>query len=977
MVDHAHVATRVTSSRFVGRAAELAELRAALADAAAGRPALAFLSGESGVGKTRLVCELERGARADGVRVLMGECVDLGDGELPYAPLAAALRPLARAGDPALEGLPALEAMLPGLGGASAPRGATEEADGARTRLFEALLTLIERLGADGGLLLIVEDLHWADRSTRAFLTYLAASLVSERVLVVATYRADELHRRHPLRPVLAELERTALRVSLSPFSQAELAEQLADILGEEADPALVQRLWLRSEGNALYAEELMAAGLDGRGALPPTLREALMLRVDRLAAATQEVLRVLAVAGRVEHAVVAEATRMDPAALRDALRDGAAAQLVKADAEGRYGLRHALLAEVIADDLLPGERADLHLSLARALESHVAAGAHNASAVAHHYAAAGDQPRALVSAVRAGEAAEGVRAYGEAAALYERALELWDRVPGADALAGTDRIDVLRAAAWCRSTTGDPERAETLLRAAVARLDGEVDPRRLAAVLERLARQQWRMGRQDDASATQERALSLLPPGEPTAELATILAARAKHLMLAARYRESAEVAEQALETARPTGAGLAEIEALDALGVSLTWLGVDKGLPLLREAIAFARERDMPITALTIYTNLADVLLLAGRGEEALAAADEGLAVAAQLGFFSLWLSLMKAEVAFALGDWATARALVPERGRRLSANSLVNEHHRRAELALGDGEHDRVGRLLEATDPLMATSSETQFIGQQAALRAELHRRRGDLDAARAAVDEGLDRIEFCSEDRARISMLSVAGLRVEADAAVRARDLGDPEAERAAAGRADLLLARVEATAGDHRPVEQANLATGRALVARTRGADDPAAWAAAVAAWEVVRRPYEAAQARWGEAEARLAAGDREGASAAALSALAAARAIGAGWLASEVEGFAARARLRGGDEPRAGGGESDADPFGLTPRERQVLELLAGGATNREIGVALYMAEKTASVHVSRILAKLDVRTRTEAAAVAHRLGLT
>src|SRR4051794_7257043 len=209
--DASPVATRVTSTRFVGRDAELAELRAALADARAGRPALAFVAGESGVGKTRLVSELQRTARDDGVRILSGDCVDLGEGELPFAPLVGALRPLARTADPVLESLPqaareALRTMLPGLAGAGLAREGSDEASTARARLFEAVLDLLDRLGADDGLLLVIEDLHWADRATRAFITYLAAALCDERVLVVATYRPDELHRRHPLRPLLAEL---------------------------------------------------------------------------------------------------------------------------------------------------------------------------------------------------------------------------------------------------------------------------------------------------------------------------------------------------------------------------------------------------------------------------------------------------------------------------------------------------------------------------------------------------------------------------------------------------------------------------------------------------------------------------------------------------------------------------------------------------------------------------------------------------
>src|SRR3954447_5943715 len=442
------MASRVTSTRFVGRAGELAELRAALGEGGDGHPSLAFVAGESGLGKTRLVGELERSARADGVRVIGGECVELGEGELPYAPIVAALRPLARAGDPALEALsPAaresLAQLLPGLAGREARP--TEDAATAQARLFEAPLELLDQLGADNGLLLTIEDLHWADRSTRAFLVYLASSLCREQVLVVATYRPDELHRRHPLRPLLAELERDARarRVELHPLTRAELAEQLTDILGEAPQQDLLDRLFARSEGNPLFAEELLAAGMDGRGALPPTLRDALMLRIERLSAEAQELLRLLAAGRRLDHEILATASGIDP---RVPIRQAVAAQLVVADEEGRYAFRHALLREVVADDLLPGERAQLHLALARALERRAEGlpkhgGAHLAAGIAHHYLASGDQPAALAASVRAAEAAEGVHAVGEASALYSRALQLWDRVTGAERLAGRDHV--------------------------------------------------------------------------------------------------------------------------------------------------------------------------------------------------------------------------------------------------------------------------------------------------------------------------------------------------------------------------------------------------------------------------------------------------------------------------------------------------------------------------------------------------------
>ena len=219
------MATRMTSARFVGRAGELAELQAALRDAADARPSLALVGGESGVGKSRLADELKRHARESGARVLSGDSVELGDDELPYAPLLSALRPLVREGDPALEALPpqlrsALDAILPGLGSAG---GAGEAA---QSSVFEALLALLVSLGEDAPVVLVVEDLHWADSSTRSFIGFLSRTICSERLLILGTYRSDELHRRHPLRPLLAELasDPYARLIELPRFTPDELA---------------------------------------------------------------------------------------------------------------------------------------------------------------------------------------------------------------------------------------------------------------------------------------------------------------------------------------------------------------------------------------------------------------------------------------------------------------------------------------------------------------------------------------------------------------------------------------------------------------------------------------------------------------------------------------------------------------------------------------------------------------------------------
>ena len=242
--------TRMTSARFVGRSGQLAELEAALRDSAEGRPSLALVGGESGVGKSRLADELKRHARESGARVLAGDCVELGEDELPYAPLLSALRPLIRDEDPALEQLApayraAIDAIMPGLGSGHSA------GDETQSRVFEALLALLESLGDDAPVVLVVEDLHWADSSTRSFIGFLARTVCSERLLVLGTYRADELHRRHPLRPLLAELssDQYARLLELQRFTPEELAEQLEGILAgrpEIGRASCRERVWIQ-----------------------------------------------------------------------------------------------------------------------------------------------------------------------------------------------------------------------------------------------------------------------------------------------------------------------------------------------------------------------------------------------------------------------------------------------------------------------------------------------------------------------------------------------------------------------------------------------------------------------------------------------------------------------------------------------------------------------------------------------------------
>jgi DNA-binding CsgD family transcriptional regulator len=995
--------SRLTSSHFVGRVGELAELQLAVQEATAGRPTLVLLGGDSGVGKTRLVSELEQtlGTQADwSPLILRGDGVEQADGELPYAPLLSALRPLVRTSNPALDALTSasraqLATILPSLddGRTRDERGGDA---GGQLRLFEAVLELIDLLSESVPVLLVLEDMHWADRSTRAFVAFLARSLRQERVTLLLTYRTDELHRRHALRPLLSELERlsTARRIELEPFDRDELGEALADILGAEPDPPLVERLFARSEGNPLYTEELLAAGLDGRGAAPQSLRDAFTVRIERLSPEAQRVARAVAVGRALDEPHLAAITELDRETLQGALREAIAEQVLVAGADGRFGFRHALLREALYDDLLPGERGELHLALARYLEQICESGGERelerTTAVASHYASAGDQPAALRSTVQAAAAAGRVHAYGEAADLGERALELWPRVEGAEELLGIDHVTLLGRTARAHSFVGDRTRAEVLLQSALRELDADQDPARYAALLARLARTIWSLNRGEEAVANAERALAMLPTDDPFGVRPSLLAWLARTKFLRGRFRQAAADGEIALQAAIEAEDWFAEAEVNNTLGMAQVALGnVDAGVARLRQAIEIARSNDDPDTLVTAYTNLADMLLVAGRTQEGLDTALEAMAAAPRRLIRSYeWTTMTVSELAFHAGDWRTARDhLTPPTGR-LGGVVLIFRLTREAELALGVGDADLAERSLQAAEPLVLVSAEPQWIGLFGSLLGELRIRQRDLDGARAAVEDALDRLELCTDDVMRIARVSAAGARAESDRAQRARDLRETAEVRDALARVRIHVQRLDAAAQEGGPVERAYLAEGKAELAMARGRGGAKEWARAVDAWEAVSRPYPAAIARWREAECQVAAGDRASAAEVAQAALEAADSLGSHWLRDEVRALGERARLglqKGGRPAGSGdGADSDngpaatpeADPFGLTPRERQVLALLAEGATNRQIGAALFMAEKTASVHVSRILSKLGVQGRTQAAAVAHRQHL-
>ena len=979
---------RLTSSHFIGRVGELAELQLAVAEAAAGRPALVLLGGDSGVGKTRLVSELEQRLVTEpeyDALVLRGEGVEQSDGELPYAPLLSALRPLVRSRHPALGELSSgsraqLAAILPGLDDGRGPELRSDPSG--QLRLFEALLELLDLLGEAAPVVLILEDMHWADRSTRNFVAFLARSLRQERLVLLLTYRTDELHRRHALRPLLAELDRLGRtrRVELGAFDLDELGEVLSDILGSRPEAALIERLYARSEGNPLYTEELLAAGLDGRGPAPQSLRDAFMLRIERLSADAQRLARVVAVGRSLSEPTIAAVAGLPRDQVQAGLREAVAEQILITADEDRLGFRHALLREALYDDLLPGERGELHLALAQALEAGADKGLANTTAVASHYTAAGDQPAALRTTISAALAAERALGYGEAAELYERALELWPRVSEDQRPAGPDRLDLLARAARAHGVHRDRGRSETLLREALRELDPIADRDRFAALLAQLARTIWSLNRGAEAVAAGERALGMLAADDLLVRPG-LMAWLARMKFLRGRFRQAAADGEVALQAAVQAGDFDAESEVLNTLGMAQVALGRDEeGFAQLHRAIEVAREHDAIDTMSTAYDNLADMLDYRGRTQEGLAVAREGLAATPRrLIRVHDWATMTVSELAFNTGDWETAREYLSPPVSRLTGVVLIFRYLREAELTLGQGDLERARTAIEAAAPLVEPSDQPQFIGLHGSLCAELRRRERDLDAARAAVDGALDRLELCTDDVMRIARVSAVGVRVEADRAQRGRDLRERGGVRDALARARIHSDRLAAAAAEGGPVEQAYLVEARAEMSRARGRPAAPDWQRAAQAWEAMQRPYPAATARWRQAEAHVAGGDRDPGCQVAREALAAADKLGSRWLIAELHRLGERARLdlRAADGPALAAGEEEpSDPFGLTPRERQVLALLAEGATNRQIGAALYMAEKTASVHVSRILAKLGVQGRTQAAAVAHRQHL-
>jgi DNA-binding CsgD family transcriptional regulator len=997
------VAPRVSSSVFVGRVQEVARLSAALERARSGSPATVVVAGEAGVGKTRLVGELRRRARELDVLTLTGGCLDVGDGVVPFAPIVEALRTLTTLLEPAelervLGGARAeLARLVPELATADQPAGALPPG-----RLFELLLGALHRLADGRAVLLLVEDVHWADRSTRDLLGFLIRNLRGG-VALVLTYRSDELHRRHPLRPFMAELERSgrAERLDVGRLDRGEVTELLDGILGDAPEPGLAGEIWARSEGNPFFAEELVAARTEGVE-LPDALRDVLLARVETLSEETQRVLQVAAVVGRrFDHDLLAEVTGLPSERLTEWLREAVTHHILAVEGDGGdggYAFRHALLQEAVYDDLLPMQRVPLHAACARALAARAEQPESRAPAavlgqLAFHWYAAQNMGEALVASVRAGQAAEAASAPAEAERHYQRALGLWGQAPEAAARSPLDRRTLLQRAAQVMSLVWDNAGAVDLTTQALSETDPATDPLLAGILLGRLARYHWLKGDSAKAIAAAEQAVATVPAEPPSPERARTLAALGQLLMVRGRLAAACDHCEEAVAVARQTGARAEEGHALNTLGVALAGLGhVEDGIAHLQQAYRIARELGDPDDLCRAPFNLSAVFLDDGRHEEAVTAALECADLAGQFGMRGFkWAVLGNgAEALGWLGRWDEAERMLEAAvdidpdvagsgGVVLTARALIR-------LWRGDLAAARTD-IVTAMDSRQ-NAPDPQVISPAMSLLVGVATWEGRPEEARDAVDRGLALMAGVDDPRYVIA-LCLAGLEAEAAIAERAAAAhATAERDQAAGVAADLLQrARSVATADGATPTRMGRvmLLTAEAHHSRVTGLSDPDRWAEAATAWEALACPWPAAHARWRQAEALLAAGaHRDQAAAPLRQAWATASALKARPLLVEVESLGRRARIALAPAPSRPNGTAQEDRpdaglhrFGLTPREREVLALVADGRTNRQIAEALFISDKTASVHVSNILAKLGVANRAEAAVAAHRLGLT
>ncbi len=977
---------RATSPVTVGRHGEHAQLDAVLGAIAGGQSVVVLVTGEAGVGKSRLVEELTSRASARDVRVLTGWCVEFGEEIWPLAPLRNIVAALVDQLDAETLELVMgsarheLARLVPELG--SDQRSAEPLAN---ARLCELVVGVVKRAALRGPLVLIVEDLHWADSSTRALLALLMGARDLGPVLLLGTYRSDELHRRHPLHAVLAAIERTARpeRISLARLdarSTAELVEKLSPVVANEVE---VDAIYRRSDGNPFFIEELVAARAAGVAGPTETLREVILARAATLDDTAMQFLRVAAAAGSTVPEVLAGACGLDAGAFSFAFDAASAAALVVAEGE-EIRFRHELAREVFYDELLPVDRARVHADLAHAVEM---LRPDRAGEIARHWSAARDGERALVTSISAGRQALRAGAAAEAEGHFDRALEWWDDVADAQSLAGVDRATLLADGSLAAKYARHIDRAIELSQDAIAEMAG-TDPIREGRQWLQL-RDLFRITRHlDDRAHAVECALALIPASPPTSARAEALASAAMVCWTSNRPDEGIAYARQAVTIADAVADREIQVYSRVALVEMFMLAGrAGDGLLAAEAAVALCDHDVSPERTLVAYEGLL-IALVGERREEVGGIAERGVLLARDTGLGGVWGAWLAEKWVLSLvwlGRWDEAERVVIEQLDVLDHPSEPGQLACSWGVALlRQGRLDEARPVIDEARAFLASGSQDEMNALLTAAVVELDTHDRRYDEVVALVTEALERSDRCLTYG--LPVLVAFGAAAQADRAEFARAHHESELAAIADTETTAWIDRLE-----HRDRAQwrwerdgdLHLDQARAELARLQGRPDPDRWARVVVGWDTLKNPYCEAYARWRHAQAILSGthGRTAAARRSAAVELSAARAIAerlsATPLLTNIDGIVRRARLA----PAAVGlfhvATSTPSPvradFGLTTREQEVLEMVASGASNGEIAKALYINTKTASVHVSNILRKLGVTNRIEAAAMATR----
>lgn len=933
-------------SPFVGRRDEMAMLDAALASASRGTPHCVVVGGEAGVGKTRLV---EHWAARIGasVELLTGRCVELGAYGTPLTPFRGVVRDLVdRRGAAALDDLVPDGSLLMRLVSDSAT---PERHKDTRSGLFEVFGAMLRQQGRERPTVLVLDDVQWADRSSRELIGFLVRTLRSSDVTIVLAYRSDDLPPRHPLRGFLAELERlpTVHRMELGRFNRTDTAELLAGLVGHRLPADRVDRIHRKSRGNALFAEELARSADPDR--VPSLLRDLLARDLDRLPPDACDVVSIAALGDRVvPHALLAAATGLTEDRLINALRQVVDARALVSEGDG-YRFRHPLLRAAVAQDLLPAHRTMLHRRCAEALEADPAliAADRLPAEIAFHWHEAGDRDKAFPALLDAASAAQKLAGYAEQAELLERALTLQPPEAG--------RCELFDAAITAAVWAGDPVRALRLIASGLELIDPAAEPERVALLHVQRALALLNLG-EPGAAEAMARAEEVIPD-VPSPGRIRVLDQLAMAQVLAGRPDLARKTATAGVRISEELGVAALATGPRTMLGWALTELGeYAAAVEALKDLQRRHGDAASGLHQVRLHIDLAKALQGLAEHDAAIDTARDGLAVARAVGLDQALggaLHVVLVDSLIATGEWAaaeaaSARALewdpAPRYATALQATTAL--------LATRRGELDLARSMLVAATGLNAPSGTPETVLRIKQVEAELALAGGRIDDAVAMAIEGLRTAP--NGPPPLVGALITAG----ADAAM------TPPLRVGA-------MAVLRGVSLDQR----AESPTVRAYATEFAAQLGDAPWSAAVAAWLAAGDRFRASRARLQLARDALAAGDRAAAAEALKVAATVASRLGAKPLLADV-GLTARVGRISLDHAKQDDAAGRRDALGLTPRESDVLRLIAEGRTNRQIADELFISVKTVGIHVSHILTKFGVPSRGAAAAAAHRMRL-